>query len=55
MYRLGEIALQSWQFLKTPKFVVQGKFIWFVELYISGSTNPRKLAILEVETALGKY
>ena len=29
--------------LKTPKLGVQSKFIWFLELYISGSTNFRKV------------
>ena len=39
--------------LKTPKFGIQSKFIWFLELYISESANPRKVSILQDETPPG--
>ena len=29
--------------LKAPRFRVPNKFTWFLELYISGSANPRKV------------
>ena len=39
--------------LKTPKLGLQSKFIWFLELYISGSAYSRKVSILQVETEPG--
>ena len=43
MHGLGEIVLQvSRERLKAPKLGVLRKFIWFLELYISGSTKPTK-------------
>ena len=34
--------------LKAPKFGVKSKLIWFLGLYISGSTNPRKLLFFKL-------
>ena len=39
--------------LKTPKLGVQSNCIWFLELYISESANPRKVSFLQVETPIG--
>ena len=35
--------------LKAPKQGVQSKFIWFLELYISGSTNLTKVGFYRLQ------
>ena len=35
--------------MKAPEFGVQSKFIWFLELYISGSTNLRKVVFYKLK------
>ena len=37
LFKVSEVRL------KTPKLKIQSKFIWLLELYISGSTNSRKV------------
>ena len=49
-YGLGEIALQSQQ-CQTENAEIGGskKLIWFLELYISGSTNLRKIVFYRLK------
>ena len=35
--------------LETPKLGVQSKFIWFLEIYISESANPRRLVFYRLK------
>ena len=39
--------------IKTATFGVQSKLIWFLELYISESANPRKASFLQAGIPLG--